>query len=207
MPSTEFTAALPFVLRWEGGFVNHPDDPGGATNKGVTQKVYDSWRTAQQLPIRHVRGIEHAEVVAIYEQQYWIPSRCDVLRSKLDVVQFDTAVNMGVSRAIRLLQGVLLCHVDGDFGSRTEQAAARCDIASTMAAYCDARETYYRRLAEKNPRLQVFLKGWLNRLNALRWHAGVPGAAAVRSVDRGDIGYIARIPDIGIDPMYDVDDR
>ncbi len=44
MPSTAFSESLPFVLRWEGGYVNHPNDPGGATNKGVTQKVYDGWR-------------------------------------------------------------------------------------------------------------------------------------------------------------------
>ena len=42
-----FRAALPFVLRWEGGFVHHPDDPGGATNQGVTQRVYDAWRAAE----------------------------------------------------------------------------------------------------------------------------------------------------------------
>ena len=187
--------------------MNHPDDPGGATNKGVTQRVYDSWRTAQRLHVRDVQQIEDAEVHAIYEQQYWITSRCDRLRSTLDVVQFDTAVNMGTGRAIRLLQGALLCQVDGDFGTRTEQAAAGCDIVRTVTAYCDARESYYRRLVEKNSRLQVFLKGWLNRLNALRAHAGVPGAPLVRSIDRGDTGFIARIPDIGVDPTYDVGDR
>jgi lysozyme family protein len=47
MPSAAFEAALPFVLRWEGGFVDHPNDPGGRTNQGVTQKVYDDWRRRQ----------------------------------------------------------------------------------------------------------------------------------------------------------------
>ena len=52
MPSAAFEASLPFVLRWEGGFVDHPNDPGGRTNKGVTQKVYDAWRKRQGLPVR-----------------------------------------------------------------------------------------------------------------------------------------------------------
>ena len=94
MPSTAFEAALPFVLRWEGGFVDHPNDPGGRTNKGVTQKVYDAWRRRQGLPQRDVKMIEHNEVLAIYEGGYWIPPRCDLLERQLDLVHFDTAVNM-----------------------------------------------------------------------------------------------------------------
>ena len=54
MPTAEFIDALPFVLQWEGGYVNHPNDPGGATNKGVTQKVYDAWRAKNGLPAREV---------------------------------------------------------------------------------------------------------------------------------------------------------
>jgi lysozyme family protein len=123
MPSPAFTASLPFVLRWEGGYVNHPNDPGGATNKGVTQKVYDDWRRRQGLPTRDVRQLEDAEMHAIYEAGYWLPPRCDLLQRQLDLVQFDTAVNMGVGRAVRMLQGALGCDVDGDFGPATRQAA------------------------------------------------------------------------------------
>ena len=101
MPSAAFEAALPFVLRWEGGFVDHPNDPGGRTNKGVTQKVYDAWRRRQGLPQRDVKMIEHNEVLAIYEGGYWIPPRCDLLERQLDLVQFDTAVNMGIGRAVK----------------------------------------------------------------------------------------------------------
>ena len=65
MPSPALTDSMPFVLRWEGGYVNHPADPGGATNKGVTQKVYDSWRKRQGLATRDVRQLEEAEMHAI----------------------------------------------------------------------------------------------------------------------------------------------
>ena len=204
MSNQRFEKSLPFVLRWEGGFVDHPDDPGGRTNKGVTQKVYDKWRAGQGLESRDVKLIEDSEVEAIYESGYWIPPRCDVLHDELDLVQFDTAVNMGVGRAVRFLQTALDCGVDGDFGPKTEQAARGCDLGSTIIAYCDAREAFYRRLAERKPRLNVFLKGWMNRLNALRAEVGLPGFEAATTVDFGDSGYVAKIPDIGTDPDYDL---
>jgi lysozyme family protein len=201
--SPAFEQSLPFVMRWEGGYVDHPDDPGGRTNKGVTQKTYDDWRARQGLASRHVRSIEDAEVETIYATGYWVPPRCDILQRQLDLVQFDTAVNMGPGRAVRLLQAALDCDVDGAFGPQTERAAAGCDLADTIIAYCDGREAYYRRLAERRPRLSVFLKGWLNRLNALRSEVGLPGFEAAPPLDFGETGYVAKVPDWGLDPAYD----
>lgn len=204
MPSPAFVSSLPFILRWEGGFVDHPADPGGRTNKGVTQKVYDAWRARQGVPRRDVKLIEDREVQAIYETGYWLPPRCDLLRRQLDLVQFDTAVNMGVGRAVRFLQSAVGCGVDGDFGPQTERSAAACDLGRGIGAYCDAREAYYRRLARQNPDLAVFLKGWMNRLNALRKEVGLPGYEAAVALDFGDAGYVAKVPDLGEDPAYDI---
>jgi lysozyme family protein len=196
--------ALRFVLRWEGGFVDHRDDPGGRTNCGVTQRVYDGWRARQGLPAQDVKLITDPEVHSIYGSDYWLPPRCDVLSAPLGMVQFDTAVNMGVGRAVRFLQASVGCGVDGDFGPGTERAVAGCDGAAVLAAYCQRREDFYGGLVQKNPRLAVFMKGWLNRLNALRREAGVPGFQATRSaLDLGDAPYIARVPDVGEDPMFD----
>lgn len=203
MPSAAFQASLPFILRWEGGYVNHPADPGGATNKGVTQRVYDDWRVRQGMPARDVRQITDDEVHAIYEAGYWTPPRCDLLPRPLDLVQFDTAVNMGVGRAVRMLQASLGCGVDGDFGPGTQRAAEACDAGAAVAAYCDRREAYYRGLAQKNPKLAVFLKGWMNRLDALRREVGLPGYEAAAPLDFGDTGYVAKVPDLGEDPAYD----
>jgi lysozyme family protein len=195
MHAPALDAALKFVLRWEGGFVDHPNDPGGRTNKGVTQKVYDAWRSRQGHATRDVKLIEDAEVHAIYATDYWLPPRCDLLATPLDLVQFDTAVNMGVGRAVRFLQGALGCGVDGDFGPATERAVAGCDTGSLLTAYCDRREAFYRSLAQKNPKLGVFLKGWMNRLNALRNEAGLPGFEAAVPLDFGDADHIARVPE------------
>jgi lysozyme family protein len=207
MPSDAFVTSLPFVLRWEGGLVDHPKDPGGRTNKGVTQRVYDRWRSQHGLPTRDVAAIEDAEVAALYEADYWLPPRCDLLRRKLDLVQFDTSVNMGTGRAVRFLQGALGCSVDGAFGSSTERAAADCDLAGAVSAYLDARLAYYRRLVERRPELGDFLKGWTNRVNALRAEVGRSGLEAAIPVDLGDAAYTARIPDLGVDPAYDFEEH
>jgi lysozyme family protein len=199
MPSAAFQSALPFILRWEGGYVNHPADPGGATNKGVTQRVYDDWRVRQGEAARDVREITDEEVHAIYEAGYWVPPRCDLLAGPLDLVQFDTAVNMGVGRAVRMLQASLGCGVDGDFGPATQRAAEACDAGTAVAEYCDRREQYYRGLARKNPKFNVFLKGWLNRLNALRKEAGLPGFEAAVPLDFGETGFVAKVPELGED--------
>ena len=204
MPSAAFASALPFVLRWEGGFVNHPNDPGGRTNKGVTQKVYDHWRARRGLTRADVKSIDDAEVHAIYEADYWLPPRCDLLTDPLSLVQFDTAVNMGPGRAVRFLQTAVGCGVDGDFGPGTLKAVERCDPAEAVTSYCDAREAFYRRLAANRQELRVFLKGWLNRLNALRKEIGLPGFESVRDLDFGDAVFIFRIPDIGESADFDL---
>jgi lysozyme family protein len=200
---TAFESALPFILRWEGGFVDHPADPGGRTNKGVTQRVYDAWLRRQGLPARDVKLITDDEVHRIYESGYWIPPRCDLLSSPLGLVQFDTAVNMGAGRAVRFLQKAVGCDDDGDFGPATESAVAACDAGAVIGTYCDLREAFYRRIVQNKPSQAVFLKGWMNRLNSLRREVGLPGFESAAPFDLGDAGFIARIPDIGEDPDYD----
>ena len=201
MPSAAFAAALPFVLRWEGGYVNHPKDPGDATNKGVTQRVYDAWRHCQGLPVRDVKLLEDAEMATIYETGYWTPPRCDLLQRQLDLLQFDTAVNMGPKRAVTFLQQSLGCGVDGAFGPGTNAAVEQCDLGTVVARYCDTREAFYRQRVAQHPDQGVFLKGWLNRLNALRQELGLPGFEAKASLDFGDTGYVAKVPDEDKEPF------
>lgn len=197
MSNVSFDASLPFVLRWEGGFVNHPADPGGATNRGITQKVYDAWRREHGSAARSVRELEDAEMRAIYRGNYWEPPRCDEIGTPLDLIQFDTAVNMGVGRAVRLLQQAVGAEPDGRFGPGTLQCVAGCESGKALVDYCQAREDFYRQLVERKPDMGVFLKGWLNRLNALRREVGLPGfESASDEVDFGDTGYVAKVPDL-----------
>ena len=183
--------------------MNNPNDRGGRTNRGITQTVYDAWRKQQGGLPRDVQLLEDAEMQAIYQTQYWLPPRCDLLEGALDLVQFDTAVNMGPRRAVQFLQSASGCGVDGSFGPATQKAVQACDQGAMTATYCDVREKYYRALVARDPSQGVFLKGWMNRLNALRTEAGLPGFEGAGSVDFGDTGFIAKVPDLGENAKYD----
>lgn len=118
-----YPQALKQVLKYEGGYVDHPKDPGGPTNKGVTQAVYDNWRESQNLSIQSVRAIADSEVAAIYKNLYWDRISGDLLPSGVDFAVFDFAVNSGVSRAAKTLQSVVGVTQDGVIGPATIQAA------------------------------------------------------------------------------------
>ncbi len=130
------------VLKFEGGYANHPNDPGGATYQGVTTKVYDAFRESHLLPIQDVRLMLPEERDAIYRSGYWKPMGCDLEPWPMNLFLFDTAVNCGVRRAKLLLTPT---PVD----PRT---------------YLERRKQFYHRLVEKRPTLGVFLKGWLRRI-------------------------------------------
>ena len=196
MEESPFHSALLFILKWEGGFVDDRDDPGGRTNKGITQKTYNRWRKKHSLEQADVLYIEDKEVDAIYSEDYWLPPRCPELARNLDLIQFDTAVNMGVRRAIMILQEGIGCTPDGQFGPITSEAVNNCELYPTMKVYCSIREGFYRRLVERRPKLGKFLKGWLNRLNALRAQVGLIQLESNIQVDFGDADYIAKIPDL-----------
>ena len=117
-----YPQALKQVLKYEGGYVDHPKDPGGPTNKGVTQAVYDNWRKSQNLSIQSVRAIADSEVAAIYKNLYWDRVSGDLLPSGVDFAVFDFAVNSGVSRAAKMLQSVVGVTQDGVIGPATIQA-------------------------------------------------------------------------------------
>ncbi len=142
-----FDDALKFTLQWEGGFVNDPDDPGGATNMGVTQKVYDAYRKSKKLAAQTVKSITKAEVNDIYLNRYWSPAGCEAMDAKLAMAMFDTAVNFGVGRA--------------------KQFLAKCPVPHTGSAMVDQRIAFRNRRVKANPSQEKFLKGWLNRDHAL----------------------------------------
>lgn len=100
---TGFGQALQHVLAFEGGFSDHPDDPGGATNQGITQKAYDAWRRSKVLDVRSVKRIEPLEVEQIYFDLYWLKVGAHQLPAPLAFVMFDAAVNHGVGRALAWL--------------------------------------------------------------------------------------------------------
>jgi lysozyme family protein len=159
-----FDAALAAVLRHEGGYVNHPKDPGGATNKGVTQAVYDAWRVDHQLPTQSVRTITPAEVMAVYKRRYWDALQCDALPSGLDYCLFDFGVNSGIRRAAEFLQLEVDAVPDSKIGPATIAAAKARPAAELVDAICDSRMAFLKGLRT----YAVFGKGWARRVAEVR---------------------------------------
>lgn len=164
---SNFDKALAAVLAHEGGYVNHPKDPGGATNRGVTQTVYNDWRVANGLAEKNVRDISDAEVMAIYKRRYWDAVRGDDLPAGVDYCLFDFAVNSGTSRAARYLQEAVGVDVDGKIGPVTIGAAKAEFPQDLISAICDARMAFLKRLTT----FATFGKGWSRRVEDVRCKA------------------------------------
>lgn len=159
--------ALALVLKFEGGYVNDPDDPGGETNKGIIKKVYDKYRQQRDLPVRSVKEITDEEIEDIYTENYWDAGQCPQLPPKLAVVHFDSCVNVGVTQAAKFLQRSLGVKDDGKVGSNTLSAAWLVDVNKVVIVYLEKRRAFYRYLADSKPKLVKFLKGWLKRVDQL----------------------------------------
>jgi len=126
-----YPQALKQVLKYEGGKVDDPRDPGGRTAYGITQDTYNAWREKQGLGVQDVFTISQADVAAIYRKEYWDRVRGDDLPDGVDFAVFDFAVNSGVTRAARTLQGVVGVTQDGLIGPATIQAS-RAYVALTV---------------------------------------------------------------------------
>lgn len=161
---SNFDAALAAVLKHEGGFVNDPRDPGGATNKGVTQTTYDLWRIDHGLPKQSVKCITPAEICAVYKKRYWDAIRGDELPSGLDYCLFDFAVNSGPKRAANYLQELVMVDIDGKIGRATLAAVAERPATELVEAVCDMRLRFLKGLRT----FSHFGKGWSRRVADVR---------------------------------------
>jgi lysozyme family protein len=158
-----FSAALAATLKYEGGYSNHPKDPGGATMRGITQRVYDAWRRNHGSHLRSVKAITEVEVAQIYRRQYWDAVRGDDLPAGIDAASFDAAVNSGPVRAAKWLQAALGVSQDGHIGAVTIDAARHADRAATALAVCAARLAWLKELKT----WPTFGKGWGRRIREL----------------------------------------
>ena len=163
-----FREALAIVLQHEGGYVDHPDDPGGATNKGVTQAVYDAWRRSRGEAPRPVRQITDGEVEAIYRTNYWERGRCDGMPWPVSLVHFDGCVNHGTAGAARVLQRALGVTVDGVTGPVTLGAVGNHQPIPLAETILWERLGYYERICAGRPASRTFLLGWIRRILSLR---------------------------------------
>lgn len=191
MTDTTFEPSLRLTLAHEGGYVNHPKDPGGATNFGVIQRTYDSYRRLNGLPVRSVRRITQTEVREIYRRNYWNAAGCNVMPAGVDYAVFDYAVNSGPGRSIKDLQrtvndfaknhpSIRTVNVDGDIGPATLSAVQECaaiDEVAFIELFCNRRMKFLRSLKTYS----TFGKGWQRR---------VLGDKPNPTADEGDHGVI-----------------
>lgn len=164
---TAFDQALAFTLPQEGGYVNDPNDSGGATNKGVTQATYDAWRDAEKQPLRSVELLTSAEAADLYQAMYWNPGHCADLPLRLAICHFDWTVNHGVSGALKTLQNAVGAVSDGEWGPATGAAVAQAPDF-TWHAYINLRRAWYTQRVQQKPDQARFLPGWLNRCDSLQ---------------------------------------
>lgn len=163
MTAANFSACLKIVLENEGGFVDDSQDPGGATNLGVTLDTWSAW-IGHPATIAQIEALTVADVTPLYQRDYWLPVGGDWLPNGLDLVTFDFGVNAGPVRAIRTLQSAVAAKADGIIGPATKAAVAASNAALAIGQFSTLRERYYESLATF-PR---FGRGWLARTDRVR---------------------------------------
>ena len=165
-----FPACLKFVLLDEGGNDDDPDDSGGRTSRGITQREYNAWCEIHKSPAGDVWVATDATIQAIYYQQYWLPN-CDPLPKGTDYLTFDMNVNMGTRQSTEILQRALGVAVDGAFGVVTMAAAMKADVKGLIEKVSDAKVAFYEEIEREHPQDVKFDRGWMNRVANVKTRA------------------------------------
>lgn len=155
-----FKAVILHTLKWEGGYVNDPDDAGGETKYGITKRQY---------PHIDIKNLTKDQAVTLYKSDYWKSYHDKIKSYKIAGKLFDLSVNMGhrhpnrmLQRAVNQLGGNLV--VDGVLGPLSIAAINNCNEDELYIAFYNQAKTRYEKLARRGNN-KKFLKGWMNRLN------------------------------------------
>ena len=154
-----FEKSLELVLAHEGGYVHHALDPGGRTNLGVTQRVWEAW-VGHKVDEAEMRSLTKEMVSPLYRKEYWDAVHGDKLPCGADYLAFDFAVNAGAFRCIKTIQRALNITADGIIGPVTLKAIQDTNAEDFINSFSAAKETFYRSLTN----FPTFGKGWLNRV-------------------------------------------
>lgn len=158
MASQNWIKCLETILHHEGGYVNHPKDPGGETNLGVTKRVYEDFGGTKDM-----KELTREDVEPIYKKNYWDRVKGDHLPAGLDLCVFDFGVNAGTGRAAKFLQKMIGTTPDGGIGPMTlkslESYVATNGIENTIKRYQAGRQAYYESLST----FATFGRGWTRR--------------------------------------------
>jgi lysozyme family protein len=164
---SNYDSAIEEVFKHEGGYVDHPSDPGGATNMGITRATLARWRGLEtlELPKSEVKSLKKDEAQKIYYENYAKKVKFDDLPSGLDFSVLDYAVNSGPDRSIKLLQNLLGVTADGVIGPNTLEAVRKIkDVKTFINRFNDDRLTFLKGRAT----FPTFGKGWTRRVSEVR---------------------------------------
>ena len=179
---SNYRAIMDHVYFHEGGFVNNPKDPGGATNMGITQAVYNSYRNNKGLTVKGVRGITREEADDIYRLRYWNKIDGGELPSGVDYITMDSAVNSGIHQSALWLQRAInrlstgTIKEDGEIGPTTIRMARQCDPAKLIDTICEMRLSFLQVIRHRTTKALLwptFGGGWTNRIKGYKNKAGV----------------------------------
>lgn len=151
------------VLKHEGGFVNHPKDPGGMTNLGVTRTNWELYLN-RDVTEAEMRALTPEIVKPFYKKNYWDRIKGDELPSGVDYAAYDLAVNSGTGRAAKYLQQIAGVTVDGVIGPQSLKAIQKCDAEDVVDEICNMRMTFLKNLGT----FDTFGKGWTIRVNDVK---------------------------------------
>ena len=154
-----FEACFVMLLKHEGGYVNNPKDPGGRTNLGVTQRVWEEY-VGHSVDEATMRGLTPDMVASLYKKNYWDICKCDELPDGVDYAVFDLAVNSGTRRAAKMLQKAAGVADDGAIGPATMKAVSKCTPHDLALDICELRLAFLQAL----PTWDIFGKGWGRRV-------------------------------------------
>jgi lysozyme family protein len=158
-----FDACLAHLLKHEGGYVNHPSDPGGRTNLGITQEVWEDW-VDRQVTEDEMRALTPEKVKPLYKDMYWDRIKGDKLPSGVDYCVFDAAVNGGVFRAAKWLQTTVGAAADGAIGDKTLKLVLLTSPQMVIDKYCATRLEFLKGLSTWT----TFGKGWERRVREVQ---------------------------------------
>ena len=156
---SNFEQCFALVLKNEGGYVDNPADPGGATNLGCTKATWEAW-VGHPVTKDDIKALTPNDVMPLYKVKYWDTIKGDDLPEGVDYAVFDFAINSGPSRAAKALQSVLSVTVDGQIGSATLRALETANPREVATAVCEARLAFLQSL----PTYGTFGKGWSRRV-------------------------------------------
>lgn len=158
-----FKSSLAHVLKSEGGFVNHPKDPGGMTNLGCTKNTWEDF-VGHPVSEADMRALTPELLAPLYKRKYWDKVAGDDLPSGLDYAVFDAAINSGPGRAAKWLQELVNVQVDGAIGKGTLAAVEAVDTQKLISQYNDRRLQFL----ESLPTFATFGKGWSRRVSEVQ---------------------------------------